>query len=635
MNLTTLTIRETMATSEDEGVPHAQFEDESPVHSRTPTPQRQRHLSAQLQDEQEEAQTSRGFEIESIIRHLTCPLCGNLFTDPRSLPCLDSFCSGCLNQNIREKLEEWRKLAVEREEERRRRHLVEEEQDQSDDEQDQSDEEDEHSTIPTQCSPVNTPSIFTVNSLVNDFQYRCPLGCKCDTGINVNEDGTVQEPGFPRLNRVIINLIRTLELKEKVPKGTIICGECQLPDSVAIAICNNEECANKPLCGPCLDHHLRASTTREHRIVHPSIRVQERDSGARPDPDPPDEWKYFARRSWYCHNHPTNPVDRYCKDCDEVICRDCSDIANGHRRCPNVDMAETYCEEEYAPIFQKIDDVEKLQKKFEAGIKNIESITDSLHERRDFIITSITDHCENLIQDLQDQRDVLIQQTHEICDLKTRQLAERQKMLQRISETFVRSLDFIRDVVVNVPIPVEIMFLKTQLMERLNYLITHYTNYERIPNDNEYIFFYLNSMFNITGAIGIVYSTPCVEEFTICNFPRRLRAGREYSFLVITRDIFGTRVRRVWGPEMLPLKASITYMEGNNLDEDEDDDNYTLDGQQSLDWFVSPDNDSGIYTIKILPATSGYYLISVYSPKPPPINRLYIRGCPKRVYVEP
>ena len=611
-----------MATFEDEGVPHVQFDDESPVHSRTPTPQRQRCLSAQLhdeqQDKQEEAQTSRGFEIESILRHLTCPLCGNLFTDPRSLPCLDSFCSGCLNQNIREKLEEWRKLAVEREEERHR-HLLEEEQD-------QSDEQDEHSTIPTQSSPDNASRISTV---VSDFQYQCPLGCECDTGINVDEDGTVQELSFPRLNRVIVNLIHTLELKKNVPKGTIICGECQVPDSVAIAICNNEECANKPLCGPCLDHHLRASTTREHRIVHPSIRVQERDSGARPDPDPPDEWKYFPRRSWYCHDHPTNPVDRYCKNCDEVICRDCSSIASHHQRCLNVDMAETYCEEEYAPIVQKIDDVEKLQKKFKAGIKNIESITESLHERRDFIITSITEHCENLIQDLQNQRDVLIQQTREICDLKTRQLDERQKMLQRISKTFVRSLDFIRDIV-NGAIPVEFMFLKTQLVERLSYLITHYTNYDCIPNDNEYIYFYLNSMFNITGAIGIVYSTPCVEEFTICNFPRRLRAQRVYSFQVITRDIFRTRVR---GHKLLPLQASVSYMEGNTPDEDND--SYTSDGQQSLDCFVHHDNDNSIYTVYIFLATSGYYRISVYSPQPPPINRLYVHGCPKRVYVEP
>lgn len=621
-----------MAKSEDEDVPHAQFEDEPPVHSRTPTPQRQRRLSAQSQDEQqderEEPQTSRGFEIESILRHLNCPLCGNHFTEPRTLPCLDSFCSGCLNQNIREKVEEWRKLAVEREEECRRRQ-VEEEQDQSDDEQDQSDEEDEHSTIPSQSSPVNTPSISTVDSLVNYFQYRCPLGCECDTGINVDEDGTVQEPGYPRLNSVIVNLIHTFELREKVPKGTIICGECQLPDSVAIAICNNEECANKPLCGPCLEHHLRASTTREHRIVHASASVQERDSGAKPDPDPPDEWKHFPRRSWYCHEHPTNPVDRYCKDCDEVICRDCSDIASRHRRCPNVDMAETYCEEEYAPIVQKIDDVEKLQNKFEAGIKNVEAITEGLHERRDFIIASVTEHCDNLIQDLQSQRDDLIQQTREICDLKTRQLTEQQKMLQRVSETFVRSLDFIRDIV-NAAIPVEFMFLKTQLKERLNYLISHYTNYDRIPNDNEYIYFYLNSTFNTNGAIGIVYSTPCVEEFTMCNFPRRLRARKLYSFQVITRDIFRTRVR---GRELLPLQATVTHMEGNTLGED--DDSYSSDGQESLECFVHHDNDNGVYTVYMFLATSGCYRVSVYSPQPPPINRLYVHGCPKRVYVEP
>ena len=411
-----------------------------------------------------------GFDIESFSRdHLHCPSCGKYYDDPRTLPCLDSYCRECLEKKARKQREE-RDLR-EREGEREAREREESGQIKEEREPQDLDE----SYLETLRSSYNLTPVSTEGSteysepLINTFD--CPQGCQCPTGIRFDRDGDIDP--IPPPNKFLGNMVKDIQLKNEVPAGKILCRSCD-DGAVAVAVCNNYECGNLPFCSNCLIDHLKNSKLKEHRIV---------------DPNPEDgsegqnhfsTWKNFIRHNWPCNYHPNYPVDRYCYEHKETICIDCA--FRFHYHCKKVKLTKDVMDEEIVVIKELNGQVNAIHNKIKNVIKKIETTIANLAQKKDKILDEISDYYDRLISTLEQQREEMATQTCQIYETKTANLKEHQDGLKRISDTLQRSIDFIGGSV-NMAIPTEFMFLKESFHERLNYLKERYKNSYRLPSD--------------------------------------------------------------------------------------------------------------------------------------------------------
>ena len=560
-------------------------------------------LSEDEDNEYHRGEEQSGFdEIQAFVRrHVNCPRCTNYYTDPRTLPCLHSYCKKCLEE-----------LAIQQREERVAAQRMEIQQ---------SDEEREEESDSQNEEERNLDCLSNRDAISVD-SFTCPQGCEGDTGVTVDTEGVVD--GLPPTNRFLSNLVDFVSLQDSIPRRQMNCFNCDegLP---AIAVCNNPDCANKPLCYKCLEHHLRSSNTKEHRIVHAENIADKKEGpslGAPPAVN--EEWKYLERRNWPCYKHPKYIVDRYCYNHQEVICRECSDIRSGHCRCPDVEAVDDCIEKEIGPMMEKLDSANGCHNYIKLALKDIETMRTALNWNREYTMNTIKEYYNRLIESLKQQRESLIEQTKTICLWKGRELDKQKDKLKRVSETFTDSSKTIRSTI-NAAIPVEFMFLKESFHARLEFLVEHYRDYHRLPMTvDTNIYLMLNDEFSVDNAAGSVCGSPFIESFTIRNFPPSLHVHRSYTFEVQSRDICNRKIRG----RMPKLKATMKYVEDQYLSDD-DDGNHT-----SCSIHVHPNHNSGTYTVYIHPTVTGRHVISIFYPQQTPLSRLYVKGCPFPIDVE-
>ena len=554
----------------------------------------------QFRDDPAPAFASGGFDIDSFTRdHLHCPSCGKYYDDPRTLPCLHSYCRECLEKEAREQREE-----REREREREARERP-EENGQIEEEGEDLDE----SYLETLRSSYNlTPS--STGGLTNEYSdplsnnFYCPQGCQCPTGIKFDRDGDIDH--IPPSNKFLANMVKNVRLKNEVPAGKVLCGNCE-DGKIAVAVCNNHECANLPLCSDCFDIHLKTSKTKEHRIVCPNPERSEGSNGTR-------DWKTFRRHNWNCDFHH-HPVDRYCYEHEEVICCECAALGGddeddeiGHRKCKKVRLIEKCIDREAAAIVEVINEVHEIHNKIKTAINKIENMKQSVTDNKNVAIAEINEHCDKLVADLEGQREHLVNQTREIHNRKMANLKEHQDGLKRISDTLQGSIDFIGGSV-NIAIPTEFMFLKESFHERLNYLKKHYKDSDMLPSDvNENIHLKLNDDFSVEGALGQVVGTPFIENYTLESFPNPVRAQKAYSFKIQSRDICRTEV----AGNVPMLEATICSVENP---------------KPKIQCFVKLNDEEGVYTVYFYPLRAGRHKVCVYRPQTRPLEDLFVRGC--------
>ena len=548
------------------------------------------------------ASVSGGFDIESFTRdHLHCPSCGKYYDDPRTLPCLDSYCRECLEKKTREKMEE---VARERERE-------------GEENQESEDSDKEYnealrtfdlspcpsstggSTMGSQRSTINDDSDPVSRS--NDF--HCPQGCRRYTGIKFDpQDGSIS--GLPPSNKSIRNMVQAV-LHEGLKAGAILCGRCD-KEKPAIAVCTNLKCSNLPLCSECVGHHL---TTSEPGMPHALICAREGENK--------DRKKQNLRNGWPCEFHPNEVVDRYCYKHQVVICRDCHLCPQRECTpdCNNFTLLSQDCmKDEMSAIAELLEKVHSLHDKIKYSIKDIDTLKKELRKNKKWAYHAIDEQYKKLVDSLRQQRKDLIDKTYHVYKRKWDNLKEHQDALKRISDTLQRSIDFIGGSV-NMAIPTEFMFLKESFHERLNYLIDHYKNSHMLPSDvNQKIHLKLNNRFNIEGALGQVVGTPFIENYTLEYFPNPVRSRRAYSFKIQSRDICRTEV----AGNVPMLKATIC----------------SLANLEPVECFVRLNNEEGVYTVYFHPFTAGRHMISVFRHQDP-LEGILVRGCPFYIDVKP
>uniref|UniRef100_A0A1X7UMM8 B-box C-terminal domain-containing protein n=1 Tax=Amphimedon queenslandica TaxID=400682 RepID=A0A1X7UMM8_AMPQE len=532
---------------------------------------------------------SGGFDTDSFTRdHLHCPSCGNLRG----------------KRTEREKAAERNGKGGKAEEKQRER----EENGQAGEEFEEQPQDPDESYLETlrSCKVIPADSIDPLSNIDN---FDCPQGCQWpeDTVIKFDVDGGINP--MPPANKFLDKIVKGLRLKNEVPAGKVLCGDCD--GDVAVAICNNLECANLPLCSECLRHHKRATKTKRHNIIYPETigaKGNSNGSGDEGEGNLPLSWKDFERRNWLCDFHPNDPVDRYCYKHKQVICLNCSilgDDNKGHRGCGNVELTEDVLDQEKTTDDEALDEIKGVQPRIKKAINEIEEMKKSLTSNRNWTISTINEHCEELIEDLKRQRESLTNETEQIHDKKMANLVEHQDALKRILDTLQRSIDFIGGSV-NMAIPTEFMFLQESFHERLNYLKDRYKDSDMLPSDvNDKIHLKLNDDFSLKGALGQVVGMPFIESYTIESFPNPVRSRRAYSFKIQSCDICRTEV----AGNVPMLEATICSVE-------------SLDPIQC---FVKLNNKEGVYTVYFYPFTAGRHKINVYRPQTRPLDDFLLK----------
>ena len=141
--------------------------------------------------------------LDKLKEELTCSICLKLLEEPKTLPCLHSFCEKCLKDNVS------------------RRPLVEE------------------------LDPPDT----------RDF-LPCPI-CKSRVRLDVENDADGGGVGRLKTNPCLKNLVEhyqlSLEVAGRLQKSVSRCGFCSAPDNEAVAFCQTR--CNRFLCQVCFQGH--------------------------------------------------------------------------------------------------------------------------------------------------------------------------------------------------------------------------------------------------------------------------------------------------------------------------------------------------------------------------------------------
>ena len=405
--------------------------------------------------------TTTGTTLERFRQELTC-ICGKLYNEPKTLPCLHSFCAKCLEGHVQEQL-----------------------------------------------SDHSGDSRETFDCHVCKKQYKLP-------GADVSKLPT---------NRSYKNLVSHLTLEDNVTseQGSK-CEECE--EGNAVTLCRD---CNLPLCEECQRHHSKSKKTREH-VMLPVNELRARSSSS-------DSCEGVGHQTWMCDKHNSMQVCIYCMTCDVVICRDCALVDhNNHEKqfAPKV-----IDEPENRPkIKEHLSNTNKVRSDFNQAIKELNEMKESLRKSKEETTRDVGNHYDEIKAELDRQREDLLQKVNSIFTKKTSILDQQLQELQDIEKILEEGLKFTDDIL-SVGIAEEILFLKTQIIQRLEALCNEYGPYPREPRDNDIINFAKNKKLDLTDAIGTVSADPHIPAFMADIENVHFIKGQPVEFTVTCRDIIG------------------------------------------------------------------------------------------------
>ena len=540
--------------------------------------------------------------------YITCPGCGQDLKVPIILPCLHNFCMECLRREHELQRQEQEERRQEEAQVDRNRDVINEPDKQlnlSSNEGDRNEHRNSNESIEvgrrTVMLTINEDPLPASNITDSNF-FCCPLCRSVMTNVALDD---MDDLGNLIINAPLQNIERTISLKKDLPQGLVKC-DC---GNVAVGVCYNKNCSNRPFCGDCLKYHLRDK--KMHAIAFPDDGESESsgDSGQSIGGSHGHEkmsWKDLKQSDILCEEEDHGYCKNlYCVDHDEVICRACTWVNSSHRGCNRIERTQDVYDDWIRVTNEKLDVVEEINSHFKAAIITMQEMKRALADKVKMVTESINNTCKNLKQKLENQKDELLSQCDVLLNHKTHELDQHLELLNRVSATFKRHIDTV-DWLKNMTIKSEFMILKTQINQRSDELVSTYSNYQCDPIEDDCIFFEENTTFNISNAIGQVYSTPSVKNFTLSPLTSPVAHQPSY-FAVVTHDALSNKIISHNLPE---LCATIRHVNEDRIETG----------------FVKKDRKSGQYHIAVIPSRSGQHELCVYQPLRRPFDRCYVGG---------
>ena len=427
-------------------------------------------------------------KLKNFKQELTCCICNELFDEPKTMACLHTFCQKCLADHIAK-----RRL------------------------NDDPAAEDSREKVP------------------------CPLCASVQV---------LEEPDIKHVttNHSYKNMVAHLSLEERVrtgcnsgPSGAVTPHKCEMcqqtPSPVAISFCKT---CNAHQCKGCRDYHKMAKFFSSHEMTN----LEDLSSSSSGNADA----EIVTHYTWKCDIHAKNgdqlnkltDVSIYCKDCDKLICKQCA-LVEPHGNHIKYEARDIIDNANYKPAIQTCEqEVKQVEETFTQFIAEMKELKKGLDDNQKKAKEEIEKKQKAIQKELEKENKKLMANVDKIFNEKSRRLEQQVNELQKIEKTLSDSRKMVNDTL-TVGIPEEILFLMTQMRERMKYLCTKYEDYPRTPNENNILKFEENGDFSMLGAIGIVSADPFPPAYTADDLgSAHFIKGKELTFTVTCRDIAGT-----------------------------------------------------------------------------------------------
>jgi len=249
-------------------------------------------------------------ELQQIEEEITCAICGNLYNDPKTIPCLHTFCKSCLEGSINSN----KKLAVAASCPLCRAPLL----------------RDEVTSIPTN---------LTIKHLIEILQRKKrKLASKCDN-CDIRRTGKL-------MNVTSMDAIKEIDgTNANVSLASFWCVQCE-----------------KCLCEKCLDAHRQWGEFAEHECI--SIEQFAH------NPKPVLSSVAVKLEKLEMCQHHSKPLDFFCMTCRCLICHYCT--VKDHKDHEYEDKLTKVADEEREKVKHATAPLEKLLERVKRGMNELE-----------------------------------------------------------------------------------------------------------------------------------------------------------------------------------------------------------------------------------------------------------------------
>ena len=397
------------------------------------------------------------------------------------------------------------------------------------------------------------------------------------------------------------NLVKHLKLEDMVtgtaatvPDGSntdqklvpVICEECGKEKAVSFCtVCNDS------LCPTCNNFHRRSRKTGAHPIVQLG-KVVHVDSPVATESEVFTGVRHYA---WKCEKHSREEVEIYCKTCDTVTCPRCT--INMHKS-HDYSFAEDVIDQYHEKIDESARQMQGAEQKFEQAIETVRATKTKLEETERSTAEKICQQCDQIKAELDRQKDALLQTVKQIGEGKKVRLDTHLEELGRVKTKLQVSMKLARDAREHC-LPVEFLFLQSQIDDRLRALCSEYTNHSFEPNDDDVISFAVNEDFEKwireINMIGEVATDPQPDAFTVNDIENaHFIVKKKTTFTVTCQEGTGNRVANEH-PE-IELEAKTQPESGGD----------------PVQCHVT-NNQNGVYVVTVQPQTRGPNRVTLFA----------------------
>ncbi|XP_077978693.1 tripartite motif-containing protein 2-like [Glandiceps talaboti] len=317
-------------------------------------------------------------------------------------------------------------------------------------------------------------------------------------------------------NNFFLNeLVRQFNEREEKVTESNICGGCREGENSVRCI----ECGMF-LCKNCAHAHQNIRLTRIHQLMSVDVYNKAKVS------DP-----VSVQPSFYCDNHPIQPLKFYCDKCEEPICLECTAFDHKtHNYRLLKDAATEYTRE----LEVMVAGLKVKEKEAETSKQAVQTMSQSLDNRIRVEEKKLNDHMEKTIMDetvmIQVSGNRLMENLAGEYESRKQRLEAQHKELD-IAENYLTNVVGFTEEMVHDGNAAKIMSAKKEMASHLKELTTIEIKSEPLEGAN--IEFKKSEDFFKDKSLGVIISSG----YELSDVPKHVRRGEQIQATLTRRDI--------------------------------------------------------------------------------------------------
>ena len=339
---------------------------------------------------------------------------------------------------------------------------------------------DEHYKDPRMLPCLHTFCLACLEKELGTQESRDTLHCP-----NCKEKVTLTENGSSDLPRDLqkANEAEMARISEKVAGANGQCEACGRSDASGKAVAFCIDC-DEFLCTSCNERHRERRKTAEHSVVTADESLSKtKDTGT------------HCRGPYQmtCSLHKNQMLDVYCKQCQELICKNCMNFKHfdHHKECS---LVEEVAEQEIGSLWACL-------KKEEAAIASLDAAIDRCKQTVQNIETKKRECDASITESLEQVRKVLLAQNEEIRSCKVTALEAQLCELQRVHDGLSHASVATRDSQSHSK--AHQLYMKKALEERAATLQTQFQDCLLLPSETDGLNTAVSNPDTISRMIGL------------------------------------------------------------------------------------------------------------------------------------